>query len=111
MNDTVEANNKLIKYYHVNRIYLDEEVCNRIDAVLEIINGSFLKYSIGAGSAKQSTESFRFLIEAWEALQKDVPPIKKDLESQFRQTLATGSPVASVNPPPESQPTLSAKAR
>jgi hypothetical protein len=97
-NDTIEANNNLLNYYYKNRIYMNDDVCDKIDVVLKIMRELFIKYRIGSKPGYQSPDRLDHWDQAWEALQKEVPPIKKELESQFRQILSTGLPVAKINP-------------
>ena len=77
----------LARFYNRHRIYLDEDVCQKMDSILAAMRKSVVKLSVsqmepaGAGDVKMRSE-------AWKVMENEVPPIKEALERKFRQILS-----------------------
>jgi len=77
----------LARFYNRHRIYLDEDVCQKMDSILAAMRKSVVKLSVsqmepaGAGDVQMRSE-------AWKVMENEVPPIKEALERKFRQILS-----------------------
>ena len=87
-----EAGEKFRDYYSKRKIYFDEN----IDNLLAKINTEFLhawidftmyppkKEILGGRDAK---EKWKWWIKAWKKVTEEIPPIKKEIEKEFRKIL------------------------
>ncbi len=98
--EAVDSYNELLKHFNVNRVYLNEDICEKMDVILKTMRVSFINYSIASSPMSYSSNNLDRWVEAWEALQKELPPIRQELESQFRQILSIGLPIAPAQPSP-----------
>jgi len=81
----------LARFYNRHRIYLDEDVCQKMDNILAAMRASVVKFSISQ-MEPQSRSDIEMQTEAWKVMKNEVPPIKVALECKFRQVLsAVGS--------------------
>lgn len=69
-----------------NRIYLEEETCNKISELLSKMKMAMTKASLGQ-RPEPGGHGVELWGEAWESLTNEVPPILKELETQFRAFL------------------------
>jgi hypothetical protein len=76
----------LAECYVKNRIYLEEETCNRIDELLLKMRLAMTKSSIGQ-RPEPGVRGAELWHEAWKSVTNEVPPILKELESEFRAFL------------------------
>jgi hypothetical protein len=82
---TTEKYNLLAECFVKNRIYLDEATCKGIDDLLPKLKMAMTKASLGHQREPGGHKSWG---EAWDSVRNDVPPILKDLETQFRALLS-----------------------
>jgi hypothetical protein len=80
--------NSLAQYFVSNRIYLEEEVCDRLDELLLKMRMAMTKSSIGQKPSDPSGRGLELWHEAWKSVEDEVPPILKELEGQFRKYLS-----------------------
>jgi hypothetical protein len=77
----------LAEYFVKNRIYFEEGTCNRIDELLLKMRLAMTK--AGRGQRPQAgARDTELWGEAWDSITKDVPPILRELETQFRAFLS-----------------------
>lgn len=76
----IEAGKDLTHYFTINQIYFDESLCNSIRQLLRTMTIAHLTHIDCQVSTQQSTD-------AWNLLRKEVPPIKNEIERNFRQLL------------------------
>lgn len=79
--------NALAKCYVTNRIYLEEDTCKKIDELLLKFRVAMTKSSLGQ-RPERGGHGVELWGEAWESVRNEVPPILKDLETQFRAFLS-----------------------
>lgn len=84
---TTAKYNKLAEFFFKNRIYLEEETCNRIDDLLRKLRVAMMKASVGQRPEPEG-HGVEWWGEAWESVRSEVPPILKELETQFRAFLS-----------------------
>lgn len=82
----IDMFNSLAGYYHKNRIYLPESICEKMDAVLGEMKSALNKNLIARRHS--SARSLEMWDESWKAMQNDVPPLMKQLEQEFRKSIA-----------------------
>jgi hypothetical protein len=102
--ETGECINNLSACFKQSRIYLDIELCKQIECLLVAIRDAFAKRTILAEWRPQSKEEEqewrRILLETYNVIIKEVPPIQLRLEEEFRRILSPSSvsvPVASAS--------------
>jgi hypothetical protein len=78
-------------YYQHHRIYFSEELCERLRSLFDTVHGPALKFRMwmnykekGGNAALRHDEAWN---EAWDVLQRDVPPILNAIEREFRVLL------------------------
>jgi hypothetical protein len=79
--------NKLAECFIKNRIYLDEHTCDRIDDLLHKYAFAMTKASIGQ-RPEPGGHGVEWWGEAWKSVRDEVPPVLKELETQFRKFLS-----------------------
>ncbi|HWM90396.1 MAG TPA: hypothetical protein VN493_06480 [Thermoanaerobaculia bacterium] len=78
------AFNNLSGFYWKNKIYLPEDICVKVEAVLDAMKGAFNKYKIG----RDHCDAERGLVlweEAFDAMKITVPKLRAELEHLFRE--------------------------
>lgn len=95
----VTAMNKLVdtfRYFDQHKIYFDEELCESLEKLLRETRRLVIEFGVWVGfdehsltdqSAKQKQEAW---LANWQAIQKDIPEARRQLEHKFREIL--GSP-------------------
>ncbi len=89
ISNIVDMFNDLTGYYHKNRIYLPESVCDKMDVVLREMKSALNKNLIARRSA--SDRSLDWWDESWKTMQNEVPPLMEQLEHEFRKSIALDS--------------------
>ena len=90
--DTMDTNNNLIEFFSVKRIYFSEELCKQIDDVLEVLRSSIVDFDIAHVHGMHNSENYKadatgLWIKSWKDLQEKMPPLLRNLESDFRNIL------------------------
>jgi hypothetical protein len=74
-------------YYSTKKIYLDESLCNKIEEIQKILHEAWIAFDTsqdGSGYKDDTTGLWKYS----EAMVKEkFPPLKKQLEEQFRKEL------------------------
>lgn len=78
----------LARFYNRNRIYLDEDVCLKMDSILTAMHTSAVKFSVSQSEPKSGSD-IEMWVEAWKVMENEIPPIKEALERKFRQILSS----------------------
>ena len=78
--------NSFADTYRKNKIYLDENTCELLDSILEIIAGAFRKRRNFTGVPGESAH--KLWREAWEDVKDKIPPVQEALTKQFRQAIS-----------------------
>ena len=87
-----DAFNQLSGYYWKRKIYLPENLCKEVEAVLVLMKDAFTKYTIGSESSSR-TRGLEMWAEAHRVIQDKMPNLLSQLESLFRDTVAVGQPL------------------
>lgn len=81
----------LARFYGRKRIYLDEDVCQKMDTILKTMRKALVRLSVHQMSANDT----RMWLEGWKVMQEEFPPLKEVLERQLRGILSALSISAS----------------
>ena len=84
---TIAKYNALAECFVKNRIYVEEETCNRIDDLLQKLRLAIAKSRLGQ-RPEPGGHGVELWGEAWESVRNEIPPILKELETQFRAFLS-----------------------
>lgn len=87
-NKTFESGSKFCRYYLINKLYFSKEMCATIDEIIKEMRSCqydlTIQYQWMNLSADLQMSSFR---QAKEKLEKDVPMLKEQIETKFREIL------------------------
>jgi hypothetical protein len=78
----------LQSFFIKHRIYLDEDVCDKIDSVLQHMHQALVRFDISQNPSLNPAPDIVMWRDAWKQMQEEVPPVLKALESQFRRSLS-----------------------
>jgi hypothetical protein len=81
----------LSDFYRKHRIYLDEDVCDKMDSLLKTVNKALINFGMSQEKSQNPTADRKMWEGAWKIMENEVPPIQKGLERQFRQCLSAHS--------------------
>lgn len=96
----VTAMNKLVdtfRYFDQHKIYFDEDLCESLDKLLMETRRLVIDFGVWVGfdehsltdqSAKQKQEAW---LANWQAIKKDIPEARRQLEHKFREILGAPS--------------------
>lgn len=96
----VTAMNKLVdtfRYFDQHKIYFDEDLCESLDKLLMETRRLVIEFGVWVGfdehsltdqSAKQKQEAW---LANWQAIKKDIPEARRQLEHKFREILGAPS--------------------
>lgn len=73
------------KYFRRHRIYLSQEVCDRVDAVIEAFIESHVEFE--AGVLEPSNPDHKAWIKASKLATEEIPKIRTNIEKEFRTLL------------------------
>jgi len=80
--DAANAANAFFEFFDQNQIYLDEKLCSLILQMREVFNRAWANF--GAGFEKPRPKEW---METWEAFQRDIPPLRIEIERRVRALL------------------------
>lgn len=77
------------------RIWLDEDLCERLDAFSGELHEAFVTFTTyDPDDPNTHTERLQSWKSAWDKVSQDVPPLRREIESRFREMLGVlGRPV------------------
>lgn len=88
ISDASEKGNDFFSYYEKRRIYFDKETCSLIEKMFKILRKSHQDYSFSYRYAiPPSMQTLEMMQKAGEEIEKQLPPLKEKLESQFRESI------------------------
>jgi hypothetical protein len=101
----IEANNSIVaffSYFDRRRIFLSEELCERISTIVDKIRDPVIDFSsyitnpgLSEETAKEKLETWR---QAWNSVSKtEVPVARRELENEFRRILGSHEADGSQN--------------
>lgn len=78
---------ELSRFFSKNRIYLDNDLCEKMDTIIKVLRKAITTFDFSHMSLN-GKPSLDIWMEAWNVLVKELPPIKRAIESQFRESLS-----------------------
>jgi len=88
INEADEKCVALARFYRKNRIYLNDDICDKMDAILKTMRKSVGTFRVGQMEPRTVSTDTRMWAEAWKVMEEDFPPLKSALERQFRTILS-----------------------
>src|SRR5260370_23111942 len=88
VNEADERSVALARFYGKKRIYLNEDVCDKMDAILKTMRKSVVTFSVGQMEPRSGATDTRMWAEAWKIMEEEFPPLKEALEHQLRGILS-----------------------
>ena len=86
--DTYKKISDLSNFFDKNRIYFSEDTCNGVEELIRSFRDPTIKFGVTL-SEDLKKEKIKAWTEAWEDVDKKVPPIRQRLESEFRGILGS----------------------
>jgi hypothetical protein len=83
----IDLLNGLTGYYNKNRIFLPEHICDKMDVVLKEMKTAFNKGMMGR-SRHHADRGTQLWYEAYRTMAGEVPPLMKELEREFRNSVS-----------------------
>ncbi|MBV8858194.1 MAG: hypothetical protein JOZ02_14785 [Acidobacteria bacterium] len=78
----------LARFFGKKRIYLANDVCQKMDTILNAMRKSVVQFSVGQMEPSGTVSDMRMWAEAWKVMDEEFPPLKEALEHQFREILS-----------------------
>jgi hypothetical protein len=88
VNEADEQSVALARLYGKKRIYLNDDVCEKMDAILKIMRKSVVTFSVGQMEPRNASADTRMWAEAWKVMEEEFPPLKEALEKQLKGILS-----------------------
>ena len=89
--EAIERHLELFRFFQINKIYLPSVVCALLENYESILRRSvgFIRIYMSIENPNEQTigEQNKVLQDAWQALEKEIPSIRIELEREFRQML------------------------
>jgi hypothetical protein len=86
----IEKYNQLAGYFLKHRPYFDEDVCRRMDTVLEPLKRALHVANMVQRRNTVSENMLNLWQQASSSLKTDLPPLIEEIERDFRQSLSVG---------------------
>lgn len=91
--ETIDLYNELARQFYPKRIFLESDICDQVDSILKTMRKSLSDWQMSQEPDWKGREGIRLWAEAYEALEKVVPPLLNRLEERFRTMLSGAEPV------------------
>lgn len=88
---TIELYNKLASAYWGKRIFLEKEICEKVESIIKVMRSAMINFRIGQDPQQKNVKLWA---KAYEAMDKEVPPLMTELEEKFRSMLSKIGPAA-----------------
>jgi hypothetical protein len=88
---TVELYNKLAAEYWGKKIFLEKDVCEKVERVVQTTRAAMIDFEISQDPQMKDT---RLWAKAYKSMDKDIPPLMAELEEKFRTMLSNIGPAA-----------------
>jgi hypothetical protein len=86
---TIDVFNKLAREYWGKKIFLEKEICLKVEAILKAVNEAITNFEI---SQDPQTRDVKLWGAAYKQMDKNVPPLLGELEESFRVMLSNVGP-------------------
>jgi hypothetical protein len=82
--EAAQCANDFIDFFNENRIYLHEDVTNAIDDLISELRRAWAEFTAHSGRPYPDPREW---MSAWKKVTDDIPPLRRRIESEFRQLL------------------------
>lgn len=86
--NTADAYNKLVDYYSKNKIFIEKNICNKLDELIELLRDALIEFDVAQSGDKYEPDDSGLWIKSFTTIQQKVPPIKQELEEYFREIVS-----------------------
>lgn len=86
---TITVFNNLAREYWGKKIFLEKDICAKIEAILKAINGAITDFET---SQDPQSKDVKLWGAAYKQMDKEVPPLLSELEESFRLMLSNVGP-------------------
>jgi lipopolysaccharide export LptBFGC system permease protein LptF len=86
--NTADAYNKLVDYYSKNKIFIEKNICNKLDELIKLLRDALIEFDVAQGGDKYEPDDSGLWIKSFTTIQEKVPPIKQELEEYFREIVS-----------------------
>lgn len=85
--------NDLSTFFSRHRIYFSVQICEKVDAVLKHMRDALIDFDTAHTFGMQSSDTYKpdqtgLWVKAWKTLDKQIPPLMKELETYFKRILS-----------------------
>lgn len=94
IDETITTYNELAREYFGKKIFLEREICEKIESILSIIKAAITDWRISQDPGFKGKESIILWNKAYKSMLNEVPPLLSDLEQAFREMLTKIGPAA-----------------
>jgi hypothetical protein len=92
--DAFDSMSELDNYFQALRVYFDTVICEKMDSLIKGTHRSIGLFSLGQRGETYQGDDTGTWQKAWEKMEKEVGPIKTELEKQFRELIEPKSKTA-----------------
>ena len=88
--EAYKSGKTLHDFFEQNRIYFKQEICERVSSFIDGLYNALNKFNIVIDSLENQRgglERLEYWQKVWEKLTKELPPIKAEIEKEFREIL------------------------
>jgi hypothetical protein len=80
----------LSRFFSKHRIYLEPSICDKMQAIVQLLRMTIIKFDVSHMSTAGQPD-MEMWMDAWKAIEAKFPPLRAELETQFRQLLSSKS--------------------
>lgn len=82
-----KSGKSLQEFFERNRIYFKQESCERIAGFVQGLYHASINYAVVVSPESGGKDRGEYWGKVWDELTKELPPIKADIEKEFREIL------------------------
>ncbi|MFH1973866.1 MAG: hypothetical protein ABIK13_04675 [Patescibacteria group bacterium] len=83
---------KFSKFFERNKIFLDGQTADKIDSLLRSFAESVFQFQMSETLRAEGESGVKERRESWNILSKQIPPIKMDIEREFKTIIGVQKP-------------------
>ena len=94
IDETIKIYNELAAEYYGKKIFLEKEICEKVESVLSIMKTAISDWGMSQDPGFKGKEGILLWGKAYKSMINEVPPLLSDLEHTFRGMLSKVGPAA-----------------
>ncbi len=79
-------------YYNEHRIYLNDDICTKVDEIVSVIHTVWISFDFAENSQEYAPDKTGEWLKAEREMKAKWPPLKDQLEKEFRALLGVKAP-------------------